>query len=64
MLIRELKYKERIVIILYYLCGFTTKQIGKILRIPESTVKTRMNRARRKLKNTFKGGADYERNRQ
>ena len=43
-----IKYKE--VIILYYYKEFSTLEIAKILRIPESTVRTRMKRARELLK--------------
>lgn len=37
------------VVILYYYEGFSTKEITKILHIPEGTVKSRLSRARRKL---------------
>lgn len=37
------------VVILYYYEGFTTKEISKILHIPEGTVKSRLSRARNKL---------------
>jgi RNA polymerase sigma-70 factor (ECF subfamily) len=37
------------VVILYYYEGFTTKEIAKILHIPEGTVKSRLSRARNKL---------------
>lgn len=43
-----LKYKE--VIILYYYKDFSTLEIAKILNTPESTVRTRMKRARELLK--------------
>lgn len=37
------------VVILYYYEGFSTREIAKILRIPEGTVKSRLSRARSKL---------------
>jgi RNA polymerase sigma-70 factor (ECF subfamily) len=37
------------VIILYYYEGFTSKEIAKILHIPEGTVKSRLSRARNRL---------------
>lgn len=37
------------VVILYYYEGFSTKEIAKILHIPEGTVKSRLSRARSKL---------------
>ena len=38
------------VITLFYLEGFSNKDISKILKIPVSTVKNRIARARHKLK--------------
>ena len=37
------------VVILYYFEDFSVKQISKILKIPEGTVKSRLSRARSKL---------------
>ncbi len=37
------------VVILYYYEGFSTKEIARILHIPEGTVKSRLSRARSKL---------------
>lgn len=48
--ILALKIKLREVIIYYYLEGLTTKEIADILQTPESTVKTRLQTARQKLK--------------
>lgn len=50
LLIEQLNYKDRVVITLFYLEGFSNKDISKILRIPVSTVKNRIARARHKLK--------------
>lgn len=49
-LLSNLKYEERIIIILYYSEKFTLKEISKILRISENTVKTRLYRAKQKIK--------------
>ena len=38
------------VVILYYYEGFSMKEISKILHIPEGTVKSRLSRAKEKLK--------------
>ncbi len=46
----ELEYEFRTVIVLYYYEGFSTKEIAKILDIPEGTVRSRLTRAREKLK--------------
>lgn len=49
-LVMSLKEEFSQVVILYYYEGFTTKEIAKILRISEGTVKSRLSRARTKLK--------------
>jgi len=48
--ILELKQKYRAVIFLHYYEGYTTAEIAKTLKIPESTVTTRLSRARSQLK--------------
>ena len=55
-MINVLKYEERIIIILYYSEKYTTKEISKILGINENTIKTRLLRAKEKIKNNYKGG--------
>ena len=52
-LIKNLTYKERISLILFYLLEFTTKDISKILKEPESTIRNRISRARMKLKKIY-----------
>lgn len=54
-IIRKLDYDERIVMILYYLEEYSTKEIGKMLNINENTIKTRIHRAKEKLKKEYKG---------
>lgn len=49
-LIKALKYEERIIIILYYSEKFTLKEISQILHINESTIKTRLYRAKEKIR--------------
>ena len=46
----RLDERERIPILLYYLEGYDIGQIASILRIPQGTVKSRLNRGRRQLK--------------
>lgn len=48
--VRELPEEFRNVVILYYYDGFQTKEIAGILKISEGTVKSRLNRARKKLR--------------
>lgn len=49
----ELPIKYREVIVLYYYCDYTSGAIASILGIPENTVKTRLKRAKEKLKVTL-----------
>ena len=53
-LIENLKYEEKIAITLYYLEGLSTKEISKILKQPEATIKTRICRNKEKIKRTLK----------
>lgn len=48
--LNKLSQKEREVIILFYYNDFTTKEIAKITKSFEGTVKSRLHRARKKLK--------------
>ena len=52
--IKKLNYKEKEAITLYYLFEFTTKEISKILKEPENTIKSRISRAKGKLKKYIK----------
>lgn len=42
--------KYRIVLVLYYRDGYSVQEIGRILRQPPGTVKSRLSRAREKLR--------------
>ena len=44
-----LEEKYRLILILYYIEGFKTGEIGQILDIPEATVRTRLARGRKQL---------------
>lgn len=59
-LINNLKYKEKISLTLYYLEDLPIKEISKILREPESTIRNRISRAIVKLKKIYKGDDDNE----
>lgn len=48
--VMKLKQGLRIVIVLYYIEGYSVSEIGKILKIPEGTVKSRLYSGRRILK--------------
>lgn len=55
-LIDKLNEDEKIVVVLFYLEEYSTKDIGKILKISENTIRTRLSRARKKLKRLIDGG--------
>ena len=55
-MIKQLKYEERVIIVLYYGEKYTTREIAKILCVNENTIKTRLSRAKEKIRNTYKGG--------
>ena len=50
MAIMELPEDLRILVTLYYIEGFSQKEISEILEIPEGTIKSRLSRARDFLK--------------
>ncbi len=56
----NLKYEDRLIIILYYMENFTDKEIGRILNIKENTVTTKRTRAKEKIKKIYEtGGKNY-----
>ena len=46
----RLDERERIPVLLYYIEGYDVKLVAAILRIPQGTVKSRLNRGRKHLK--------------
>lgn len=52
--------KYRTAIHLFYYEGLTTKEIATILKTNENTIKTRLSRAKEKLKSRLEGGFDCE----
>ena len=53
MALENLPQKFRQVIVLFYIEGFTVTDIKNILNIPEGTVKSRLSKGRRLLRNSF-----------
>lgn len=51
-----LDYEEKVIIILYYDNGYTTREISKILKMNENTIKTKLRRAKGKIKIKIEGG--------
>lgn len=45
--------EERFIMILFYVWGFRTREIGEILHIKETTVKAKLQRSRGKIKKEF-----------
>lgn len=58
--LNSLDEKHRLVMVLYYVEGFHTTEISEMLDLPESTVRSRLSRGRRKLAELV-GGKEYER---
>lgn len=55
-LIRNLNSDEKLILTLYYYLGYSTKEISKIIKLNENTVKSKMHRAKLKLKSQYEGG--------
>lgn len=51
--LEPLEEQDRLLMVLYYVWGFKTREISEILHIKEATVKSRMQRGRQKIKQTF-----------
>ncbi len=51
--LESLDEKYRLIMMLYYVEGFKTGEIGDILSMPESTVRTRLARGRQRLAREF-----------
>lgn len=56
-LIRKLNEEEKMILTLYYCHKYTTKEISQILKIKENTIKSKIIRAKTKLKNEYGGEA-------
>lgn len=51
--LNSLDESYKIVIVLYYVSGFNTREISEILKEKEGTIKSRLSRARQKLKEIY-----------
>ena len=56
--VREVSEAYRTVLLLYYYSGYSVKETAAILNVPEGTVKSRLARARKKLRQII----DYDEN--
>jgi RNA polymerase sigma-70 factor (ECF subfamily) len=54
--------RDRAPLVLYYLEGYSVRDLAPLLRLPQGTVKCRLHRARKKLKTVFEeeGNGDDE----
>ena len=54
-LIRNLEAEEKLILTLYYCSGYTTKEISKILKKNEGTIRSKISRSKDKLKKQYEG---------
>lgn len=59
-LIECLNYEEKLIITLFYNNKYTCNEISKILNMNVNTVKSKITRAKDKIKERYKGGLFYE----
>lgn len=52
-MLKKLSDEERLILTLYYMEKYTNKEIGKILKMNENTVKTKISRAKEKIRVTY-----------
>lgn len=58
--VKELESKYRIPIVMYYVEGFSVREISRTLQISEGAVKTRLYRGRNLIKASMTGECGYE----
>lgn len=56
LILRDLKYDERIALTLFYLEDYSINEISKLLKTNENTIKTRLKRGKEKIKIKFLKG--------
>lgn len=54
-----LDVEDRTIITMYYMDEYTTKEIGEIFNINESTLRSKISRIREKIKKSLKGRNDF-----
>ena len=59
--ILELPENVRVVMVLYYYEGFSVREIGTLLDIPEGTTKTRLSSGRKQLEKWIEDGKEHGR---
>lgn len=58
--VMSLDRRYRLPVLLYYYEGYRQKEIAALLSVPEETVRTRLSRARAKLKNILSEVSQYD----
>ena len=53
-----LNYEEKIAIILFYDCNYTLPEVAKLLNTSTNTIKSRIKRAKQKMRKYYKGGVE------
>ena len=53
LLIQDLSYEEKIILTLYYYSRYTIREISKIAKVNQNTIKGKMARARKKIKRLY-----------
>ena len=56
--VSRLPEKARTAVHLYYAEGYSAEEIGQLMHVPAATVRTRLHRARRQLKELLRGNDD------
>ena len=59
-LLLSLEAIDREALILHHLEGFSVREISAIADVPEGTVKSRLNRARRQVREHLETGKEWE----
>lgn len=54
LLIKDLTSQERLIITLYYYNEFTSKEISKLLKLNENTIRSKISRAKLKIKEKYR----------
>lgn len=60
LLIEKLNYEEKLIVTLYYNSKYSCNEIAEILHMNINTVKSKLTRAKEKVKKSYKGGILYE----
>ena len=59
-IVKDLSMDEKQILTLYYVSGYNTKEIGKLLKKNDNTIRVKMMRAKNKLREMYEGGTLYE----